>query len=832
MAIHLTNKIGEIKALDPFNIKAKRLADQLLRMPKIYSTGQYSFGDVTFISVNTTGLEIEKDHQLIEICAIKADGLFLKKNAVFHSLINPDPRRIDYNAFKIHGWNNSDLQMAPAKEKVFSALSEFIGDSVICGYGTKFALDFISPHFRDHKPVKYISILDIIKNEVLDKIYKSKKESNKLFDVVSAMGFTRWNKDTLTSPVNSAEAALNIYWQIMQYYPEVLAGAEKVHSFKDPKQPVQHKMELEFEPDLRFADRLGFEVKDGFLVHPFLNDKIFEFREFQTKFAHSLLNGDSALIFDTGSGKLNISLMTALHLLSKDPTAKVLFLVPLVATIKNHIDECEKFLKNVPVGRLDHTVSKRDKTKYLSDARILFATDKTALSMLKELKKLNICYIVADEAHKINENAEGRKVTEELKDILKTVATATPGATSEEIEKLLKDFNIPIENTFVIHKEDETVNHAFKTYEGNIEVSSPEIHQRAQKVFKQLAVESMDRIFLKGGFLKKDEGLNETIRKIENIGPEHDELLKKVLKEYFTASNKFKNPLAINRCVEDCFAPVTGPEDKVMTLKWELYRGSLKDYYDKSYREYVKSKDSGIHTNDSFPLMKESGKIGSLNHLIEFLIYGQPLEFKDAFLKLYENPENKAGINELKQKKNIRSIYNFLVSDKASNFRDDFFRDPRMDEIKHFSQHYLMKDEQMMIFVNSRKRVQHINEELLNLGLKSEQLWGSSSQGDTKGITPKQREKIIEKYKNGEIKIIVVTEDLLSLGMTTPSDHLMLETPTFNPEKFVQQIGKVGRIKIGHVWLLTGKNITEQHLSQVRKYSVNKMKKDIDGLGG
>ena len=72
---------------------------------------------ITGIDIETTGLEVEKSHRIIEFCAILYDFETRQERIRFTQRINPH-RTIDRKAFEVHGISAEDLASAPSWEAV------------------------------------------------------------------------------------------------------------------------------------------------------------------------------------------------------------------------------------------------------------------------------------------------------------------------------------------------------------------------------------------------------------------------------------------------------------------------------------------------------------------------------------------------------------------------------------------------------------------------------------------------------------------------------------------------------------------------------------------
>ncbi len=94
------------------------------------------------LDTETTGLEVEKGHRLVEICCIELDRR-LPTGKFFHTLIQPE-RDIPPEAVAIHGLDGEKLRGAPVFSQIADPLLDFIGDSRLVIHNAEFDLKFLN----------------------------------------------------------------------------------------------------------------------------------------------------------------------------------------------------------------------------------------------------------------------------------------------------------------------------------------------------------------------------------------------------------------------------------------------------------------------------------------------------------------------------------------------------------------------------------------------------------------------------------------------------------------------------------------------------------------
>lgn len=94
------------------------------------------------LDTETTGLEPEKGHRLVEICGIELDRR-LPTGKVFHHLIDPE-RDVPHEAVMIHGHDAEKLRGQPLFGQIADSLLEFVSDSQLVIHNADFDLKFLN----------------------------------------------------------------------------------------------------------------------------------------------------------------------------------------------------------------------------------------------------------------------------------------------------------------------------------------------------------------------------------------------------------------------------------------------------------------------------------------------------------------------------------------------------------------------------------------------------------------------------------------------------------------------------------------------------------------
>ncbi|MDE0309252.1 MAG: DNA polymerase III subunit epsilon [Acidiferrobacterales bacterium] len=97
------------------------------------------------VDTETTGLDFEEGHRIIEVACIELNDRKLTRNE-FHEYLNPQ-RAIDHDALKIHGIDNKFLESKPTFSEISQSLFEFIEGAELIIHNADFDLKFLNCEF-------------------------------------------------------------------------------------------------------------------------------------------------------------------------------------------------------------------------------------------------------------------------------------------------------------------------------------------------------------------------------------------------------------------------------------------------------------------------------------------------------------------------------------------------------------------------------------------------------------------------------------------------------------------------------------------------------------
>ena len=123
------------------------------------------------LDTETTGLEVEQGHRVIEIGAVLLNDR-KKSEEHFHSYLNPE-RLIDEEATKVHGISNQDLENKPLFQEIAEEFLEFIQGSTLVIHNADFDVGFLNNELNLVSS-KYPKLEEIC--EVIDSLSLARKK--------------------------------------------------------------------------------------------------------------------------------------------------------------------------------------------------------------------------------------------------------------------------------------------------------------------------------------------------------------------------------------------------------------------------------------------------------------------------------------------------------------------------------------------------------------------------------------------------------------------------------------------------------------------------------
>ncbi|MBX8634388.1 MAG: DEAD/DEAH box helicase family protein [Candidatus Thermoplasmatota archaeon] len=213
----------------------------------------------------------------------------------------------------------------------------------------------------------------------------------------------------------------------------------------------------------------GIERDGEFVYHPFLAEKVVQYREFQVELARIAVDSNLLVVLPTGLGKTLIAMLAAAEVLRKGGK-KILFLAPTRPLVMQHLESFNRMFSLKSFALFTGSIPASDRRELWVSKRIIFSTPQSIDNDLKEklydLSDVSLC--VFDEAHRAVGNYSYVEVAKQCTEMGVRILglTASPGAKRDKIEDILAALNI--DRVEIREREDIDVNSYIKDVKEDI----------------------------------------------------------------------------------------------------------------------------------------------------------------------------------------------------------------------------------------------------------------------------------------------------------------------------------------------------------------------------
>ncbi len=243
----------------------------------------------------------------------------------------------------------------------------------------------------------------------------------------------------------------------------------------------------------------------NFIQHPKIKEKTLYSRAYQEVIAAEAKEENTLCVLPTGLGKTAVAILLSAHVLQEDPGSKILVLAPTRPLVEQHRKSFSEKLKTetdifqVMTGK----TRPKKRTEAWKEVGVFFATPQVVENDIisGKVSMEDFSLVVFDECHKASGDypykfiADSYIKSRESPHILGL--TASPGSTSEDIDKIIE--NLHIENVEVRTDEDPDVKPYIK--EKNVEwkkVPLDRHFKRAKKHFEKTKRKRVKKLRQKG----------------------------------------------------------------------------------------------------------------------------------------------------------------------------------------------------------------------------------------------------------------------------------------------------------------------------------------------
>jgi ERCC4-related helicase len=483
-----------------------------------------------------------------------------------------------------------------------------------------------------------------------------------------------------------------------------------------------------------------WEVKDGMIVHPYLNDGELRALPFQIDLSRIALDHDTLVVLPTGLGKTVIAGLVAAEVLRRGP-GKVLFLAPTRPLVQQHADTFGRWFRRLTRARFTGTVHHPQREGAWDGADAVFATPEIVVNDLAagryDLKSVRL--LIFDEAHRaVGKYAyvpiAERYWTERPREGHMLGLTASPGGKDERIEEVVR--HLRIERIEARSREDPGV----KEYVQPVDISF-------RSVRLPRPVQAIQHLLLKAGW--------EEARKLQRMG---------YLRKKPIGSLSVKDLIALRA---EIFAR-PGP----MTRKF----GPL-------HHQLIL-----LHIHHSQDRLETQGVEPFLQYLDRVASKPKVTRGDAAFLKLEDVATARAAGRRFLER-----------SREPSHPKLDLLATIVRETIEAAQG----RPVRILVFAQYRDTVQGIHDRLQQEGWTVGRFVGQATRdADDPGMNQKEQARVLEGFRAGLFPVLVATS-VAEEGLDIPDVDLVVFFEAIPSEiRTIQRRGRTGRNAVGRVIVL------------------------------
>lgn len=266
------------------------------------------------------------------------------------------------------------------------------------------------------------------------------------------------------------------------------------------------------------------------------------------------------------------------------------------------------------------------------------------------------------------------------------------------------------------------------------------------------------------------------------------------------------------------FNVITGKASSMNKIDLIKLQGSLQKQVAEGFRDF-----------DTLKAISVLAEIMKMQYALELLETQGLNALKKYFDKLFDDSIK----TKTKAVKNLVSDINYRSARiLVDSLIEKELEHPKLEKLKELLSDLIKDGEKAIIFNNYRDNAQNIVEEVNKLdGFNAELFVGQSKKNGT-GLSQKQQIEMLERFRNNEFNVIVMTS-VGEEGLDIPKvDYVIFFEPVSSAIRHVQRKGRTGRLEKGEVHILVTKGTRDEiyRWSSFRKE--NKMHTILKDLKG
>ncbi len=240
--------------------------------------------------------------------------------------------------------------------------------------------------------------------------------------------------------------------------------------------------------------------------------------------------------------------------------------------------------------------------------------------------------------------------------------------------------------------------------------------------------------------------------------------------------------------------------------------------------EARKRLDSGVRDGRLYGAMTAQAIAMKANHAIELAETQGLGSLRSYFDKMEAETKSKADVQFLKHAK---------VQEAIKLARESDVEHPKLAKTGWVVREQFMKkpDSKVIVFAHYRETADRVTQELARIpGLRPVRFVGQASHGNDIGLSQKEQVEILEKFKAGEVNVIVATS-IGEEGLDIPQvDLVVFYEPVPSEIRTIQRRGRTGRSAAGRVVMLVTTDTRDEAYFYSARRKERKMHQELDRL--
>ncbi|GMM50690.1 3'-5' DNA helicase [Starmerella bacillaris] len=496
-----------------------------------------------------------------------------------------------------------------------------------------------------------------------------------------------------------------------------------------------------------------------------------EIRDYQRNIIKKALTRNLICALPTGLGKTFIASVVMLNWFRWTKEAKIIFIAPtrpLVAQqVKSFLEISGISIKHTAV-LLQSVVNRSDRSQVWADKRVFFATAQTIENDLRNghVDPKSIVLMVFDEAHKATGNHSYVNVVKMMREVTSDfrilALTATPSGKLDGVQTVI------------------------------------------------------DNLLIAGTEIRSEESID--IRKYV-----HSREIEKILVDYTPEQQEFIK--LANESVQDFF-----PTLKQASILYSSDVSSIHPFViQQGIKRYMAGPAARFNNGRKFQIQALAALVGKVVYALQMLkTHGiMPFYQRMHALELEVNGSKGKNAAQLKLNKSFKSILRMCREkiygeDKGMTYsytseerKLGFLSHPKLDLLRHKVDRFFLNhgsDSRVIIFADFRDSAAEIkwilstfNSERVRATLFVGQATNKKTANNVKGMTQKEQQSILTKFKSGAYNVLVATsigEEGLDIGQV---DLIICYDQSQSPIRNIQRMGRTGRKRDGNIIMLMTK---------------------------